>query len=76
MAFREAEIEVLKSQAGLEMIEEYEKLERLADLHGDNHGYTFVCQVFAHKTYRDRFFLTGRVLEPEQSKALAEILKK
>ena len=76
MPFREAEIEVLNTAAGAELVREYERLERMCDLHGDNNGYAFVCQVFAHKNRRDRFFLTGRILEPEQSKAFAEILRK
>ena len=74
--FREAEIEVLDTNDGRDLISEFE---RLSDIHkalGDNHGHTIVCQIFGHADHENRFFLTGRILKPEESKAFAEILKK
>ena len=72
--FKEIEVEICNKVDGKSLIEEYAKLSKIyADL-GDEHGHTIVCQIYSHKTNRHRFFLTGRVLNVEETAAFAKIL--
>ena len=76
MAFAFIEIEVT-DEYGEDLIQEYNKLRKLfKESGGVEHGHTIVCQMFAHKDSDRKYFLSGRVLNPEESKAFAEILAK
>jgi hypothetical protein len=75
MAFKYVPVQVL-DERGEDLIAEYAKIvDKFEESGGNEHGYTLVCQVFAHKDDACTFFLSGRVLTPEESKAFANILE-
>lgn len=77
MSFSEVLIQVDLGEPNSELlIAEYNKLERIYDEQGEDHGHTIVAQIFASKMGPPHYFLSGRVLTPDESKAFAEILRR
>lgn len=77
MGFHEVMIEICDEREGESLIAEYYKLKKIYEQHGGkDHGYTIVAQIFGSKTGPPHYFLSGRILNPEESKAFADILAK
>ena len=77
MAFKHVEIMLNEDNLSAdELIIEYEKITELYREQGDNHGHTMVCQMFAHKDSDRKYYLSGRVLNREESDAFEAILTK
>lgn len=76
MSFKYVPIEIVSDDGGADLIEEYAKLAKLHAETGDEaeHGHTIVCQIFAHRDSDRKFFISGRVLNKDESLALAKIL--
>lgn len=75
MAFQYVPIKIVEGDDGASLIEEYAKLVKICEESGDvEHGHTIVAQIFAHKNSDRKFFISGRVLNEEESLAFAKIL--
>ena len=76
MAFQYVEVEIVPTDDGEDLIKEYAKLSKIHAETGDEaeHGHTIVCQLFACKDSDRKFFISGRVLDKEESMAFSKIL--
>ena len=76
MSFRYVEVEIPEGTDGSELLEEYAKLVKIHEENSDeaDHGHSMVCQIFACKDSGKRFFLSGRLLNKEESDGLAKLL--
>jgi hypothetical protein len=67
----------LDTAEGADLMEEYAKLTKMFhDNGGIEHGHTIVCQIFAHKSEPTHFFLSGTILNQDESAAFAAIMAK
>lgn len=77
MGFKYVLIKVEDEPNGLSLVAEYQKLINLYEKNPEaDHGHTIVAQIFASKDGPPYYFLSGSVLNREESKAFAEILAK
>lgn len=74
---REVLIKVEDEPNGNALHTEFSKIQKLFDeCGGDSHGQTIIAQIFGCSTGAPHYFLTGRVLDVEESKALHSLLAK
>lgn len=57
-----------------ELMDCMEELEIISGEQGEDHQYTVFAQVFGHKESAAQFYLTGKILTPDQSIRIKAIL--